>query len=92
MSSLRITGGKIHDPANGIDGEVRDLCIENGSIVASLPDNAPRLDARVEPHRGEAAALGESPHPQVFHVVLAKNDRERFERLGVRRRLLRAGH
>ncbi len=46
MSSLRITGGKIYDPANGVDGEVRDLCIENGSIVATLPDSAPRLDAR----------------------------------------------
>jgi formylmethanofuran dehydrogenase subunit A len=43
---LRITGGTVHDPANGIDGEVRDICIEDGRIVASLADGAPTLDAR----------------------------------------------
>ena len=31
---LRIAGGTVHDPANGIDGEVRDICIEDGRIVA----------------------------------------------------------
>jgi formylmethanofuran dehydrogenase subunit A len=46
MSQLRITGGAVHDPVNGVDGEVRDVCLENGRIVASLPDSAPRLDAR----------------------------------------------
>src|SRR5918999_4884086 len=45
-SRLRIAGGTIHDPANGIDGEVRDLYLEDGRIVSSLPDNAPTLDAR----------------------------------------------
>jgi formylmethanofuran dehydrogenase subunit A len=43
---LRITGGTVHDPANGIDGEVRDICIENGRIVASLPEGTPTLDVR----------------------------------------------
>ncbi|MEJ7812378.1 MAG: formylmethanofuran dehydrogenase subunit A [Gemmatimonadaceae bacterium] len=43
---LRIVGGAIHDPANGVDGEVRDLCIRDGKIVAELPDDAPRLNAR----------------------------------------------
>jgi formylmethanofuran dehydrogenase subunit A len=33
---LRITGGKVYDPANGIDGEVRDLCIANGRFVESV--------------------------------------------------------
>lgn len=46
MSRLRIRGGAVHDPANGIDGEIRDVCIEDGRIVASLPDDAPVLDAR----------------------------------------------
>jgi formylmethanofuran dehydrogenase subunit A len=31
---LRITGGKVHDPANGVDGVVKDLCIQDGRIVA----------------------------------------------------------
>ncbi|HUG68146.1 MAG TPA: formylmethanofuran dehydrogenase subunit A [Pirellulaceae bacterium] len=33
---LRITGGKVFDPANGIDGEVRDLCISEGKFVAAV--------------------------------------------------------
>lgn len=45
MSRLRITGGAVHDPANAIDGDVRDICIENGRIVASLPADAPTLRA-----------------------------------------------
>ena len=45
-SRLRIVGGAVHDPANGVDGEERDVCIEDGRIVASLPDGAPTLDAR----------------------------------------------
>jgi formylmethanofuran dehydrogenase subunit A len=43
---LRIVGGALHDPANAVDGEARDLCIEEGRVVASLPDGAPTLDAR----------------------------------------------
>ena len=43
---LRIAGGTVHDPANQVDGEVRDICMENGRIVAALPDGAPTLDAR----------------------------------------------
>lgn len=45
MTRLRITGGAVHDPANCIDGDVRDICIENGRIVASLPADAPTLRA-----------------------------------------------
>ena len=43
---LRIVGGTVYDPANGVDGEVRDICIENGRIVAHVPEDAARLDAR----------------------------------------------
>jgi formylmethanofuran dehydrogenase subunit A len=43
---LRIVGGAVHDPANGVDGEERDICMEDGRIVRSLPDGAPTLDAR----------------------------------------------
>jgi formylmethanofuran dehydrogenase subunit A len=45
MTQLRIIGGAIHDPANGIDGDVRDICIDAGRIVASLPADAPVLKA-----------------------------------------------
>ena len=43
--SLRITGGAVYDPANGVDGDVRDVCIAGGRIVADVPAGAPRLDA-----------------------------------------------
>jgi formylmethanofuran dehydrogenase subunit A len=33
---LRITGGKVHDPANGIDGVVKDICIADGRIVSQV--------------------------------------------------------
>lgn len=45
MTQLRIAGGTVYDPINGIDGEVRDICVEDGRIVADVPAGAPRLDA-----------------------------------------------
>ncbi len=33
---LRITGGRVYDPANGINGDVRDLCIADGRIVPDV--------------------------------------------------------
>jgi formylmethanofuran dehydrogenase subunit A len=35
-SMLRITGGKVYDPANGINGEVKDICISDGRIVSQV--------------------------------------------------------
>ena len=43
--SLRIVNGKIHDPANNINGETREICIEDGKIVESVSDDASRIDA-----------------------------------------------
>ena len=33
---LRITGGTVHDPANGVRGVVGDICIADGRIVRSI--------------------------------------------------------
>jgi formylmethanofuran dehydrogenase subunit A len=33
---LRITGGKVYDPANNIHGEVRDVCVAGGRVVADV--------------------------------------------------------
>jgi formylmethanofuran dehydrogenase subunit A len=42
MALLRISGGTVYDPANGIDGEVRDLWIRNGVVVgAPVADESP---------------------------------------------------
>jgi formylmethanofuran dehydrogenase subunit A len=43
---LRIAGGRVYDPANGIAGEVRDVCVHDGRIVADVPGHARRIDAR----------------------------------------------
>src|ERR671923_288061 len=42
---LRIAQGRVYDPANGIDGEVRDVCLDGGTVVDELPSHAPRIDA-----------------------------------------------
>ena len=34
---LRIKGGTVYDPANNINGVVKDICIDNGSVVAPPP-------------------------------------------------------
>jgi formylmethanofuran dehydrogenase subunit A len=41
---LRITGGKVYDPANGVEGVVKDVCIDDGRIVAQ-GDGGRTLDA-----------------------------------------------
>jgi formylmethanofuran dehydrogenase subunit A len=43
---LRIAAGRVYDPANGIAGEVRDVCVRDGRIVADVPAHARRIDAR----------------------------------------------
>ncbi|HEV3437213.1 MAG TPA: amidohydrolase family protein, partial [Gemmata sp.] len=43
---LRINGGKVYDPANGVNGEVRDICISDGKIAADVSGEAGRtIDA-----------------------------------------------
>jgi formylmethanofuran dehydrogenase subunit A len=43
---LRIANGRVYDPANGVDGEIRDVCIADGRIVSDVPLEARRIDAR----------------------------------------------
>jgi formylmethanofuran dehydrogenase subunit A len=46
MTEIRITGGQVHDPANDIDGEVREICIQDGKVVAEVGPEARQIDAR----------------------------------------------
>ena len=41
---LRIKGGKVYDPANNVHGEIRDVCIADGRIVADV-DGGRTIDA-----------------------------------------------
>jgi len=44
--TLRIAGGHVYDPANGVAGEVRDVCLSDGKVVEDVPAHAARIDAR----------------------------------------------
>jgi formylmethanofuran dehydrogenase subunit A len=46
VTAIRITGGAVHDPANQVDGEVRDVCLDGGKVVADVGPEARRIDAR----------------------------------------------
>ncbi len=46
MTAIRITGGKVQDPANGVDGEVRAVCLQDGKVVSEVGPDASRIDAR----------------------------------------------
>jgi len=46
VTAIRIAGGCVHDPANDVDGEVSDVCIEGGKVVADVGPDARRIDAR----------------------------------------------
>ena len=45
-TSLRIINGRVYDPANNIDGEIKEICIEDGRIVDSVADDATVIDAK----------------------------------------------
>ncbi len=45
-TAMRIINGRVHDPANGIDGAVKTLCVENGRIVDAVAEDATTIDAR----------------------------------------------
>lgn len=43
---LRIAAGRVYDPVNGVDGEVRDVCVgDDGRVVGDVPADARRIDA-----------------------------------------------
>ena len=45
MAPLRIRGGTVYDPANNVDGDVRDICVDSGQIVADVGSDATVIDA-----------------------------------------------
>ncbi|MFW9976739.1 MAG: formylmethanofuran dehydrogenase subunit A [Candidatus Thorarchaeota archaeon] len=41
-----ITNGIVYDPLNGIDGEVKDICISDGKIVEKVGEKAKTIDVK----------------------------------------------
>ena len=46
MTTIRLKGGRVYDPANGVDGQVRDIGIRDGRIVALHPED--KVDAEYD--------------------------------------------
>jgi len=48
MTLLKIAGGRVVDPANGVEDEVRDVWIEGGKVVAAPVDPEARPDRTID--------------------------------------------
>jgi len=60
---IKLTGGKVYDPEHGIDGEVRDIFIQNGHIVS--PDPSAKVDQEYALHGRVVMAGGIDPHSHI---------------------------
>jgi formylmethanofuran dehydrogenase subunit A len=48
MPQLLIQGGTVYDPKNGIDGEIRDLWIQDGRIIDAPSDLSTKADKTID--------------------------------------------
>ncbi len=48
MPLLKISGGTVYDPANGVDGQIADIWIRDGKVVAAPSDPAIRPDKVID--------------------------------------------
>jgi formylmethanofuran dehydrogenase subunit A len=60
---IKFTGGRVYDPANGVDGKVRDIYVKDGRIVAADP-NA-RVDQEYGLHGRVIMAGAIDPHSHI---------------------------
>lgn len=60
---IKLTGGKVYDPANGVDGVVRDIYIENGRIVDPPPGT--KVDQEYALNGSVVMAGGIDPHSHI---------------------------
>ena len=60
---IKLTGGKVYDPANGVDGVVRDVYVENGRIVQPAP--GAKVDHEYSLHGRVVMAGGIDPHSHI---------------------------
>ena len=63
---VRITGGKVYDPANGVEGVVKDICIADGRVVANTNGGTRTIDVgyeiAVENHRHSRTRVNVHDH------------------------------
>ncbi len=44
-ASMRIINGRVYDPSNNIDGELKEICIKDGKVVDTVDPDATVIDA-----------------------------------------------
>jgi formylmethanofuran dehydrogenase subunit A len=60
---IKLTGGKVYDPANNVNGEIRDIYVVDGRVVAASPDA--RIDKEYDV-RGKVVMAGAiDPHTHI---------------------------
>lgn len=60
---IKLTGGKVYDPMNGVDGEIRDIFVKDGRIVT--PDPSDKVDQEYPLHGRVVMAGGIDPHSHI---------------------------
>ncbi|MGD9785254.1 MAG: formylmethanofuran dehydrogenase subunit A [Hyphomicrobiaceae bacterium] len=60
---IKLKGGRVYDPANGMDGAVRDIAIRDGRIVADDP--SARVDAEYDVSGRVVMAGAIDPHTHI---------------------------
>lgn len=60
---IKLTGGKVYDPMNGVDGEVRDIFVRDGRIVTPKPSD--KVDQEYPLHGMVVMAGGIDPHSHI---------------------------
>jgi formylmethanofuran dehydrogenase subunit A len=61
---IKFSGGKVYDPLNGVNGEIRDLFISNGRIVEK-PTDGVRIDKTYEVSDRVVMAGAIDPHTHI---------------------------
>jgi len=69
----KLTGGRVYDPAQGIDGEVRDLWLRDGRIVAAPGDAKPDVEYDLRGKVLMAGAIDMHTHIGGGKVTIARN-------------------
>lgn len=62
MALFRIKGGTVYDPKNGIDGEVRDIWIEDGRVIETPSDPGKKADKSLDANGMVVMAGGVDMH------------------------------
>jgi formylmethanofuran dehydrogenase subunit A len=69
---IKLTGGKVYDPANKVSGEIRDIYVEDGKIVAPRPDARPDQTYDIKGRVVMAGAIDPHTHIGGGKVTIAR--------------------